>query len=114
MPTGGKGKGEVSALLQDASLAHKKVDALLEAEQKNKATENNVDIEGPQTQFVDRLYHSLAKLKHLEKSRNRMNLCADSMEVRISIFPLHTPHPTIFAFIALSFSFYLFGCPQAC
>ena len=82
---GGSGIRPVSRLLQDASLLHKKIDALVERDQ-------NIEESGgrgrgadpkdsdPKSHFVDRLYESVAKLRQLEKSRNKIALCADSME----------------------------------
>ncbi len=74
---------EVTRLLQDASLMHKKIDALVESDQQGggESRRQNLEASDPEIQFVDRLYQSIAKLKHLERSRNKMALCAESMEV---------------------------------
>ena len=73
---------QVTRLLQDASLLHKKVDAMIESDhnQSKERSKSLVDAENSKAQFADRLYQSLAKLKHLERSRNKMALCADGME----------------------------------
>ena len=73
---------QVTRLLQDASLLHKKIDAMIESDhnQSKERSKSLVDAEDSKAQFADRLYQSLAKLKHLERSRNKMALCADGME----------------------------------
>ena len=87
-----RGGGEVTQLLKDATLLHKKIDALIEIDQnvdRAKQQQSTSQEEGASTHipenvhFIDRLYHSLAKLKHLERSRNKMALCADSMETSV-------------------------------
>ncbi|QDZ25163.1 hypothetical protein HOP50_16g77090 [Chloropicon primus] len=88
---GGRSSGgtdsRVTRLLQDASLIHKKVDALVERDQNIKSSQNQQKRgkgkgapEVPNTLFVDRLYQSITKLKDLERSRNKMAVCAESME----------------------------------
>jgi len=82
-PRGGGGRNPtIGRLLKDASLLHKKVDALVERDQ-NVKPNPALDAAGPKTQLADRLYHSISKLRTLERSRNKMTLCAEGMEASV-------------------------------
>ena len=81
---GGDHGSELRRLLRDANLAHKKVDALVERDQNVKSGGKRGggarDGAGADAKLVDRLYDSVSKLRQLERSRNQMALCAETME----------------------------------